>query len=226
MNTAIIVAAGSGKRFDSATPKQFLELKGKPIIIRTLEKFQACDSIDAIVVVTRESDIKMLGSLAADAGISKLRSVVAGGGSRAESMRKGFAAVDPATTVVCVHDGVRPFVTVDEIDGTIDAAVHFAAACLVALVTDTIKIVDYNKITGTIDRTTLRRALTPQAFRYGILSKALENAELSDAVTDECSLVENTGVMITTVEGSPRNIKITHAEDMILAEAFLAEELR
>ncbi len=223
MNTAIILAAGSGKRFDPATPKQFLELKGKSVIIRTLEKFQASGSVDAMVVVVGGGDVEVLRDLAVDAGISKLLAVVAGGDTRAASMRNGFAAVDPASTIVCVHDGVRPFVTVDEIDRTIDAAVHFAAACLVAPVTDTIKTVEYNKITGTIDRSTLRRALTPQAFRYGILEKALAGADLSESVTDECLLVENTGVMITTVEGSTRNMKITHREDIALAEAYLAE---
>ncbi len=226
MNTAIIVAAGSGKRFDSASPKQFLELKGKPVIIHTLEKFQASDSIDAIVVVVGSGDVGMVKSLAAAAGITNLKSVVAGGNTRAESVRNGFAAVDPASVIVCVHDGVRPLVTVDEIDRTIDAALHFAAACLVAPVNDTIKTVEYDKITGTVDRNTLRRALTPQAFRYGILNEALDNADLTASVTDECLMVENIGVMITTVDGSSRNIKITHSEDMTLAEAFLAEDQR
>ncbi len=194
------------------------------MIVHTLEKFQACDSIDDIVVVVAAEHAERVRTLAADASIAKLRSVVTGGETRAESMRNGFAAVDPASVIVCVHDGVRPLVTVDEIDRTVDSAVHNAAACLVAPVTDTIKTVDYGKITGTIDRGTLRRALTPQAFRYGILRDALENADLSESVTDECLLVENIGVVVTTVEGSPRNIKITHAEDLILAEAFLREE--
>lgn len=221
--TAIIVAAGSGTRFDPATPKQFLELLGKPVIVHTLEKFQASASVDAIVVVTAKRYVAMLEKLAIEAGITKLRHVVPGGPTRAGSMRNGFDAVDPHSVIVCVHDGVRPLVTVDEIDRTIDAAVHFAAACLVAPITDTIKTVEYNKITGTVDRSSLRRALTPQAFRYGILRKALEDADLSEAVTDECLLVERTGVMITTVDGSARNIKITHREDMALAESYLAE---
>lgn len=224
MNTAIIVAAGSGKRFDSAVPKQFLELQGKPVIVHTLEKFQACGRIDAIVVVVAGEHVERLRAMASDASITKLKAVVHGGETRAESMRNGFAAVDPASVIVCVHDGVRPLVAVDEIERTVDSAMHNAAACLVAQVTDTIKSVEYGKITGTIDRGTLRRALTPQAFRYGILRDALENADLNESVTDECLLVENIGVVVTTVEGSPRNIKITHAEDLILAEAFLREE--
>lgn len=226
MNTAIIVAAGSGQRFDSAVPKQFLKLGGKPVIVHTLEKFELSASIDEIVVVVGRDDVEQMQQLASDAGITKVKAIVGGGETRAESVRNGFEAVDPASTIVCVHDGVRPLVTVDEIDRTIDMAVHFAAACLVGPVTDTIKTVDYGKITGTVDRTHLRRALTPQAFRYGILREALAAANLGESATDECLLVEKMGVMISTVEGSVRNIKITHAEDLILAEAFLKEEAR
>jgi len=223
MNTAIIVAAGSGKRFDAATPKQFLDLNGKPVIIHTLERFQACPSVDAIVAVVGPGDVARLTEMAAAANITKLTAVTAGGETRAESVRNGFAEVDASAEIVCVHDGVRPLVTPDEIARTIDAAVHFAAACLTAPVTDTIKTVEYDKITGTIDRTTLRRALTPQAFRYGILRDALAAADLGEAVTDECLMVERSGVMITTVEGSTRNIKITHKDDLTIAAAFLSE---
>jgi len=226
MNTAIIVAAGSGKRFDSATPKQFLELKGKPVIVRTLEKFQACSAVDAIVAVAAEADVERLASLAAAAGITKLTKVVAGGATRSHSVKNGFDAVKHSAAVVCVHDGVRPLVTTDEIAATIQCAIDNGAACLAAPVTDTIKTVEYGKITGTVDRSTLRRALTPQAFRYYVLKRALDRADLGENVTDECYLVEKTGVMVTIIEGSPRNIKITHAEDLLAAEAVLGETER
>jgi 2-C-methyl-D-erythritol 4-phosphate cytidylyltransferase len=127
---------------------------------------------------------------------------------------------------VCVHDGVRPLVTTDEIARTVRCAEENGAACLVAPVTDTIKSVEYGKITGTVDRAKLRRALTPQAFRYDILKQALDGADLDESVTDECVLVEKIGVMVTTVEGSARNIKITHRGDLILAAALLREEDR
>lgn len=222
MNTAIIVAAGSGTRFDSATPKQFLDLCGKPVIIQTLEKFERCGAIDAIVAVVGASEIERLAELVVDAGLTKLTTIVAGGASRVESVGNGLAAVDPSTEIVCVHDGVRPLVTVDEIERTVDSAIHNGAACLVAPVTDTIKTTDYNKITGTVDRTSLRRALTPQAFRYAVLRDAFDqgNSEMEKA-TDECYLVELSGVMISTVEGSPGNIKITHREDLLVAEALM-----
>jgi 2-C-methyl-D-erythritol 4-phosphate cytidylyltransferase len=224
MNTAIIVAAGSGTRFDPATPKQFLDLLGKPVILHTINRFQDCPAIGEIIVVVAELDVDRVRQLASFA--SKVREVVAGGRTRAESVRNGFEAVSHETAIVCVHDGVRPLVTSDEIARTITSAEQNGAACLVAPVTDTIKTVEYGKITGTVDRSTLRRALTPQAFRYSVFRDALDGAELNEDATDECYLVERSGVMITTVEGSARNIKITHREDLTLAEVYLKEEQR
>lgn len=226
MNTAIIVAAGSGTRFDSPTPKQFLDILGRPVIQVTLERFQACPDIDEIVAVIGDTDFDRLARIARHAKITKLTRTVKGGKTRAESVRNGFAATDPESTIVCVHDGVRPLVTSDEISATMLSAEQNGAACLVAAVTDTIKTIDYGKIMGTVDRTFLRRALTPQAFRYDVLKDAIENSDLDENVTDECYMAENIGVVVTSVEGSPRNIKITHREDLVLAEAFLREEGR
>ena len=212
--TAIIVAAGSGSRFKSHTPKQFLEINGKPVIVHTIERFQAAPSVDSIVLV-----------LAADhtlntSEFSKVSKVIAGGSTRAESVRNGLDAVEDAN-IVAVHDGARPFVTVDEIERIIAKARETGAACLVARVTDTIKSVRGDEIADTLDRTKLRRALTPQAFKIEVLRKAFEIEDLNESVTDECYLVEKLGHPIAIVEGSPRNIKITHPEDLILAEALL-----
>lgn len=220
MNTAIIVAAGSGTRFDSATPKQFLDLAGKPVLLHSLQAFQSSSLIDEIVVVVSREHMAKLNEILAAAPISKLKAVVAGGKTRSGSVKNGFDAVDPASVIVCVHDGVRPLVTVDEIDRTVKCAEEFGAACLAAPVVDTIKTVDYGMIVGTVDRSTLRRALTPQAFRHYVLKRALEQDSAEDA-TDECVLVERSGVMVATVEGSPRNIKITHRDDLLMAEAIM-----
>jgi 2-C-methyl-D-erythritol 4-phosphate cytidylyltransferase len=133
----------------------------------------------------------------------------------------GLNAVDPGTDVVAVHDGVRPLVSTDEIAAVIERAQEVGAACLVAVVTDTIKQVEKGRITGTVDRKNLRRAMTPQAFRYSILKQALESADLSSSFTDECMLVERLGHEIAYVEGSLRNMKVTHPEDRILAEALM-----
>lgn len=221
MNTAIVVAAGSGNRFDPKTPKQFVEILGKPLIIHTLEKFEACGSVSQVVLVLPRDEIADFKDLIAKFELRKISGVVAGGASRAESVMNGLNAVDPATDVVAVHDGVRPLVSTDEIAAVIERAREVGAACLVAVVTDTIKQVAEDRITGTLDRTKLRRAMTPQAFRYSILKQALEFADLSSSVTDECMLVEGLGQEIAYVEGSLRNIKVTHPEDRILAEALM-----
>ena len=215
--TAIIVAAGAGSRFKSDTPKQFLEINGKPVIVHTLERFQAAPSIDSIVLVLSEGQANAFDAEA----VSKLEKVVAGGETRAHSVLNGLNAVNADTEIVAVHDGARPLVTVEEIEATIAKAKETGAACLTAPVTDTIKSVRGGEIAATLDREKLRRALTPQAFKIKVLRTAFEGVDLNDSVTDECYLVEKLGHPIATVEGSPRNIKITHPEDLILAEALL-----
>lgn len=221
MNTAIIVAAGSGTRVNSQRPKQFLEILGKPVIIHTLERFEDCPDVSAIILVLAEEEIAAFTESVKKYNFSKLGQIVAGGGSRAQSVLNGFRLVDPASEVVAVHDGARPLVTSSEIGVTIRRAAEDGAACLVAPVTDTIKEVDGDHIVGTVDRRVLRRALTPQAFRYAILEEAFENADNLATATDECFLVEELGHQIATIPGSARNIKITHAEDLLLAEAIL-----
>jgi 2-C-methyl-D-erythritol 4-phosphate cytidylyltransferase len=132
-------------------------------------------------------------------------------------------AIRPATAgIVAVHDGVRPFVTVEEIENVVAAAESDGAAILVAPVTDTIKQVSDNSVVKTLRRGELRRALTPQCFRYDLLRKAYEQADVNDpSLTDESVLVEKLGVAITTIEGSSRNIKITTRQDLLIAETFL-----
>ncbi len=220
MNSAIIVAAGSGKRFGGDIPKQFLEISGKPLLIHTLEKFENCASVDEIVLVLSENEIENFSKILKNYQIKKLEKIIFGGKTRAESVFNGIKAIEKAE-VVAVHDGARPLVSCEEISQTIEKAKEKGAACLVAKVTDTIKKVSGKKITGTIDRQTLRRALTPQCFRFEILKKAFENADLSESATDECFLVEKLGYEIAFVEGNARNIKITTREDLLIAEIFL-----
>jgi len=222
MNTAIIVAAGSGQRFAGSQPKQFVPILGKPLIIHTLEKFESCPAIDEIVLVLSEAGRVEFEIINLKFEISKLRHVVTGGKTRAESVRNGLDSIElSAGDIVAIHDGARPFVYVDEISRTVEKASETGAACLVADVTDTIKEIDGAYISRTIDRNNLRRALTPQTFRYDILQKAFEGVDLIESITDECYLVEKLGVKIAFVEGSARNIKITRAEDLVLAEALI-----
>ena len=223
MNTVIIVAAGSGTRFGGDIPKQFLKIGGKPLLIHTIEKFEHCAAINEIILVLSESEVENFQNNTQKFNLTKLKKIVSGGKTRAESVFKGLNVVSNITEIVAVHDGARPFVTCGEITATIEKATQFGAACLVAKVTDTIKEIADGKIINTIERTKLRRALTPQTFRTEILRKAFANADLTEAVTDECFLVEKLGYEISIVEGSAKNIKITTREDWELAEIFLKE---
>ena len=222
MNTAIIVAAGSGERFRSEIPKQFLKLNGRPVIEWTIERIHAAPSIDSIILVLAEDRCDSFTHLRDR--FTNLTAIVAGGRSRAESVRNGLNAVATNCEIVAVHDGARPLVSVDEIERTIAQARSTGAACLVGPVTDTIKSIRGGEIAATLDRDKLRRALTPQAFRVEVLKRAFELADVLDAATDECCLVEKLGHPIAVVEGSPANIKITHPDDLILARALMERE--
>lgn len=223
MNTAIIVAAGSGKRFGTKTPKQFLEIGGKPLIIYTLERFQNCPSINQIILVLPTDQTSNFLKIVSKYGITKLAKIVAGGETRAESVWKGLKAVRPTNAeIIAVHDGARPLVTGEEISACIEKAKETGSAILVAPVTDTIKEIKDGKILQTIDRNKLRRALTPQCFRYEVLQKAFEKVKnLSESATDESFLVEQSGIEVSIVEGSAKNIKVTTKEDLHLVKSLL-----
>ena len=225
MNTAIIAAAGTGSRMASDRPKQFLQLAGTPIIFHTLAPFEECESIQEVIVVLPAEEAAVFLTLAGKRGLRKLSRVVPGGTTRADSVKRGLMAVRPATAgIVAVHDGVRPFVTVEEIESVVRAAESDDAAILVAPVTDTIKQIRGDTIVTTLERCDLRRAMTPQCFRYELLRQAYEQADVNDpSLTDESALVEKIGVQVTTIEGSSRNIKITTPHDLLIAEAFMKE---
>ena len=223
MNIAIIAAAGTGSRMASDRPKQFLQLAGMPIIFHTLKPFELCDSIQEVIVVLPAAEAAEFLAQAGKHGLRKLARVVPGGATRADSVKRGLMSIRPATAeIVAVHDGVRPFVTVEEIESTIEAARAEGAAILATPVTDTVKLVKGDAVVKTLERQNLRQALTPQCFRYDLLRQAYEQADVNDpSLTDESSLVERLGQRVTIVEGSTRNIKITTPRDLLIAERFL-----
>ena len=225
INVAIIAAAGQGTRMAGKRPKQFLELAGAPILFHTIRAFERCDVIQEIIVVIPAPDCADFLSLASEYDLWKLSKIVPGGTTRAESVLHGLQAVVETTAgVVAVHDGVRPFVTPDEITRTVEAANRQGAAILISKPVDTIKEVGDGFVVRTLQRDKLRNALTPQCFRYELLRRAYEQADVLDPrLTDESSLVERLGVKIATVEGSAHNFKITREEDLVLAEALLKE---
>jgi 2-C-methyl-D-erythritol 4-phosphate cytidylyltransferase len=224
MNVAIVVAAGKGTRLGGNRPKQFLELDGIPVIIHTLRQFERCREINEVVIILPAEETDTFLSFAKEFGLNKPWQAVAGGTTRAQSVQRGLTTIGEAE-VVAVHDGVRPFVTPEEIDRVVAAARVTGAAVLVAPVADTIKEIEGDRVVRTLRRAQLRRALTPQCFRFDILKRAYDQLAEVEAegieVTDDCLLVERLGVEIVAVEGSARNIKITQEEDLVLAQAFL-----
>jgi 2-C-methyl-D-erythritol 4-phosphate cytidylyltransferase len=223
MNVAIVVAAGKGTRLGGNRPKQFLELGGIPVLIHTLRQFERSREINEIVIVLPAEETDSFLSLAKEFGLQKPMRVVAGAETRAQSVARGLALIGEAE-IVAVHDGVRPFVSPDEIDQVVNAARTTGAAVLVAPVPDTIKEIRDDRVIRTLPRADLRRALTPQCFRLELLKRAyqaLSEIEVANEVTDDSLLVERLGVEVVAVEGSSRNIKITQQEDLVQAEAIL-----
>ncbi|HEU4479088.1 MAG TPA: 2-C-methyl-D-erythritol 4-phosphate cytidylyltransferase [Pyrinomonadaceae bacterium] len=228
MNVAIIAAAGQGSRMGGRRAKQYLELAGTPIIIHTLQAFEACEAIQEIILVLPEADVSDFSVLARSYKCAKVRAVVPGGATRASSVWHGLQAITPNDSdIVVVHDGSRPLVTTTEITQTVRAAEVSGASILVAPIVDTVKETRDGSVVRTIPRAHLRRALTPQCFRYSILRRAYEEVDVLDpTLTDESALVERLGVPVTVVEGSSQNIKITRPEDLLIAEALLRQKAR
>lgn len=222
MNTVLIPAAGRGTRIGGPTPKQYLEIAGVSILARTLLHVQACQSVDAIVVATGEDELATVREIGARMGISKLTRVVIGGAQRQDSVARALDAVSgDAVDIVAVHDAVRPFASPALFDAVIARARITGAAIAARFVPDTVKQVDGDRIVTTIDRTRIVLAQTPQAFRYSILKQALEAATNEGWTgTDEASVVERAGYPVSIVEGSSLNIKVTQAEDLVIAEAI------
>ena len=226
MNVAIVVAAGRGSRAGAGQSKQFREISGIPIIIHTLSRFERCETIDGSLVVLPEGERDAFAALAGRYGLRKLSGAVAGGETRAASVWRGLQALAGLSVeVVAVHDGVRPFVTPEEIDRTVREARACGAAVLAAPVTDTVKEADGARVLRTLERARLWRAQTPQCFRHELLRRAYELA-LADGLdaTDDSSLVERLGAAVSIVEGGAHNIKITTPEDFALAEFLMRSQ--
>lgn len=206
-------------------PKQLLTLDHVPILIYTIRKFDSCRLVDRIVVAAPQESVDEVRKLVAAAGFSKPVSVVQGGARRQDSVATAMQHLSPDTTTVAVHDAVRPFVTVQEIEAVILEADKTGAAVLVIPIVDTVKQIRKDLIDSTLTREHLVLAQTPQVFRIEILREAFERARRDDYYgTDESSLVERLGHPVAVVRGSERNIKITRPGDLALARFLLHEE--
>jgi len=234
MKVAVILpAAGLGTRMSRSHPersgisrKQFMLLDGSPIFIHTLRKFDSCASVHEIVIALRGEDVEWVKHHVEAEHFSKLVRFVEGGDTRQESVQHALASLASDTTLVAVHDAVRPFIDVATIEKVIAEAAQTGAAIVGVVPVDTVKQVHRNKIRATIPRDRLVLAQTPQVFRFDLLKAAFDQARNDSFTgTDEASLVERLEqVEVSVVAGSDRNIKITKPSDMDLANLFLAQE--
>lgn len=219
--SAIIVAAGDSSRMGLNKSKQFIKLKGEPVIKHTLWAFEISDVIDSVIVVCREQDERELKAVIRSGGFSKVKAVVYGGKTRDVSVKNGVLACDERTTHFAIHDGARPLVSDKDIKAVVNEAIKCRAAALGTLVTDTIKVVDEdNNIVSTPDRSELRAVQTPQVFEKELYLKALSEGS-SKGITDDCQLVESIGEKVKIVIGSERNIKLTTQNDILIAESLI-----
>jgi 2-C-methyl-D-erythritol 4-phosphate cytidylyltransferase len=221
----IIAAAGAGRRMKADRPKQLLVLDGTPILIYTLRKFDSCAVVDHIVVAAPHESVEEIRQMVSQAGFKKPVTVVEGGERRQDSVWIAMQQLKPDTTIVAVHDAVRPFVSVEEIESVVGEAERRGAAILAIPIVDTVKQVERDLVELTVTREHLVLAQTPQVFRIDVLREAFESARKDEYYgTDESSLVERIAKPVAIVRGSERNIKITRPSDLTLARVFLEEE--
>lgn len=217
--SVIIPAAGSGKRMGGGTAKQFLPLRGEPVLVQTVRLFSESPLVDEIVIVAGdlERTRELVGAL------PKVTHVVAGGAERQDSVWAGLQVVHSRPRIVAVHDAARPLLPAAVLEGVLRAAAIHPAQVVAVPVKDTVKVVAPDGlVTATPERSTLWAVQTPQVFWVETLLAAFRQARQEGFVgTDDASLVERMGVPVRVYPGSPENIKLTTPEDIRVAEAIL-----
>lgn len=226
ISTAVIVAAGKGKRMGTEISKQFLPLCGKEILAHTVEKFEQAACIRDIILVTGGDALQDVRQMAQEYGWKKIISVTEGGKERRDSVFLGLQQVPQDTEIVLIHDGVRPFVTEEILERSIAAAKETGGCVAGVPAKDTIKVCDAEGFAiATPDRSTLRQIQTPQTFRRKEILAAYEKAKADGFLgTDDASVAEHSGFPVRVIMGSYSNIKITTKEDLLIGAAFLKEE--
>jgi 2-C-methyl-D-erythritol 4-phosphate cytidylyltransferase len=218
----VLVAAGRGERLGSDRPKAFARLAGRPLLAESLERLEASDWIDGIVIVAPPDWEEPAILVAEELGCGKVTACVAGGATRAESVRIGLAEVPDDATSVLVHDAARPLVPDDVIERVLGALGEGWDGAVPGLpVADTVKRVDGGAVAETLPRRELVAVQTPQGFVPSVLRSAF-SGEVEDA-SDCASLVEANGGRVTVVEGDPRLLKVTTADDLALVESWLVQ---
>lgn len=215
---ALIVAGGKGTRINSGTPKQFLELNGLPVLMHTLLAFYRYSEKIPVVLVLPEDDLDTWQSLCRHHNFVKPIIVQPGGETRFQSVKRGLEKIK-GDGLVAIHDGVRPLITENIIAKSFQlAAVQQSAIAAVSL-KESIRITDHDT-SKAVDRSKFRIIQTPQTFQVSLIKSAYEMAE-DFTLTDDASVLEKAGHVISLFEGSYENIKITTPEDLVIAEALL-----
>ena len=214
----VIVAGGSGKRMQTGIPKQYLELAGKPVLMHTLERFKAFDNAIEIITVLPENQLRFWGELQKKYSFDVPHTLVKGGKARFFSVRNGLKFIDNPG-LVAIHDGVRPFVSVDTIKRCFETAEKLGNAIPVISPSDTLRMIsgEENK---TINRLQVKQVQTPQVFNTDLIKNAYLQ-EYMPEFTDDATVLERTGVKINLVDGNRENIKITNPEDLVISTALL-----
>ncbi|MEI7583897.1 2-C-methyl-D-erythritol 4-phosphate cytidylyltransferase [Runella sp.] len=220
---AIVVAGGSGTRMGKKTPKQFMLIGGKPILIHTLERFIAYDSSLQIILVLPANEMKAWYALCDKHKFYPAIVTVTGGNSRFQSVKNGLKRITAKEGLVAVHDGVRPFVTPEIIAKGFEIAAEKGAAVTSVPLKDSLRLAEENGTNQAVDRTGYRLIQTPQTFRLDWMRLAFDTPE-QGSFTDCASVINHVGYPTTLVEGAYENIKITTPEDLLWAEAFLVHE--
>lgn len=229
MAIALIVAGGEGLRMAGKVKKQYIELCGRPILSRTLRVFDACADIDRTFLVVPEGDIAYCRKqILMPFKFRKEIRLVSGGTVRQDSVYNGLKAIERSSgfvhpnDIVAIHDGVRPFVTAEQIRACIDNAKSTGACILGIPVEDTVKRLDASgNIDATLERSEIWLAQTPQVFRFNLIQEAYRKAWRNDyQATDDACLVEHLGKPVCVIPGSRSNMKITHPEDLTIAAAI------
>jgi 2-C-methyl-D-erythritol 4-phosphate cytidylyltransferase len=214
----VIVAGGSGKRMGAEIPKQFLELAGRPVLMHTIERFKAFNDAIEIITVLPENQLLHWCDLQEKYSFSIPQTLVKGGSHRFFSVRNGLKFVN-APGLVAIHDGVRPFVSIDTIRRCFESAEILGNAIPSISPTESLRI-----ITGQgsmpVNRFHVKQIQTPQVFNAELLKKAYQQ-EYSVEFTDDATVLEKTGEKINLIEGNRENIKITNPEDLLISTALL-----
>lgn len=222
--TAIVLAAGQGKRMNSKIQKQFLEVQGRPVLYYSLRCFQDSPLIQDIILVTGEDALSYCRKEIVDRyGFTKVSRIVPGGKERYDSVYAGLLACE-GCDYVFIHDGARPFVTEEILQRGFEGVLE-TGACVIGMPSkDTVKLADENGfVKETPDRSSVWTIQTPQIFSYSLIRSAHDSIRKKDmaAITDDAMVVEQeTGIKIRLARGSYQNIKITTPEDLAIAEAF------